>query len=1463
MKSLETRPSLRKGSYYYYKFPQGTVYFEGVLTSASLYYREKQEKFEKKSMGCGLIFHEGLVGDAYIDGVVTCDDNVEFILRASRETSNLNSWTRQKLVLDNAKLTESCAHTLAFTNNSEGLDWNKPPSWAAWEPPSTHDLVLFSGGEFLTSVREGESAVAGGILFSWDEIASAPHLYIEPGAELAISGLSNLMWDQQYGCLNASILDTQPVPSPSPTPAPSQVEFDPGPTAAELNRQYAKGNMSLSWVGGDPGAIPARSQALLNVRGSALALWKLNPLRDWIHLEFTEEVGNSNVTVTVLPTSSTREPGIYHGTILMTFVEYPDLTRTIGVSMEVVTPLLEISPFEINQLVLPGTNGSGTLILTNNAVKEKDPALNALLMLRFRLSVEQVDMNITKWASLGSLSTGEEVITGETYEIPPEKTVEISLASHSSTLPQGTYLATIFVDADTYDETFKVLWRLRVALFNVCPNTFEMTLKPGEVHSRVLSVANISPREDIRLVMDLANTAPWLSVLSFPEKLEPNGLPHFVTFSIADGATIPHGGVSTSFDIIGNVESNDTGIILDGFDTTAERETVNIIVQKITGNIDSQASAIILEMSQQDTPDGVRVEGTVEIHLLDSEGKPISLGGARPPGLSIEITMWGRGAWRIFDDNELAVTIPENKEVIIARFLPDGIGTIEVNVQFQDNHIFGSPVFAKIPEVQCTDPTTAQTASRMECHCKAGFEPFGVEDEKEDDDGICKPCTPGFMKSSSGDEQCVPCLDNEFSWDGARTCMSCPREGAICEKGLLRLQDGYWRESKYERETIDDNVILHACRNPDACWVDRNITGQPAKCGEGHKGPLCDQCESNYAKSGNVCKKCENQRRNVVITVLLLFALFAAVMFIALKKKDQKDPETSPATLARLTVNWLQACALLAEFSIQVFDEVQTLLRIGDSSNGGSQISLHNVQCVLQLDYFEKFYIIMSVPIVAIAVPGVMVVLLLLRDKIMGINPLVAPAVTDKSTDDEYTEKPQSPFHRYRDVAMSATVALLFLCYNTVLKAIVTTWDFYPHDIDGKRHLRADFAVTEDQSQYKLIFALSLIGTVVYIIGIPLIGLRVLVKNRQSLSTVTTRRKFGFLYEGYRRDKLLFVIWEIIVLARKAGLGMIAILITDGLLQLAMGIFILFVAIILQESMRPYLSKTANRLEITSLFVLLSTAVAALINHTRTAYDTSGARFGIALTVIILNSTIAAAFVVALAVLSSKRIMVVWRTVVDKCLRKTKEWRDGITSHMVTEEMTAVVGRLTKGEKVDVNTLVKVFSDHAAALRELLADQECVPKHARAILLEASKIVTKQEEDKKRAKKPRRLSFATAQKEGWLSGTGAGDMSTTVSLMNPLTIATGTASRSRTAKERWRKLRIYVKMFGAMGILSMGEQKALEREQQVDRVLEAAGKSVADRRSTFRPELNYRKAGLSTRGIFSGNSGRIFEHNNK
>lgn len=69
-------------------------------------------------------------------------------------------------------------------------------------------------------------------------------------------------------------------------------------------------------------------------------------------------------------------------------------------------------------------------------------------------------------------------------------------------------------------------------------------------------------------------------------------------------------------------------------------------------------------------------------------------------------------------------------------------------------------------------------------------------------------------------------------------------------------------------------------------------------------------------------------------------------------------------------------------------------------------------------------------------------------------------------------------------------------------------------------------------------FGVGIPGIVLWGLGIPFFAFILLTLEKNTLNSIPTREKFGFLYRGYRKD---FYYWESVIMIRKIILIFVAV----------------------------------------------------------------------------------------------------------------------------------------------------------------------------------------------------------------------------------------------------------------------------------------------------------------------------------
>jgi hypothetical protein len=173
------------------------------------------------------------------------------------------------------------------------------------------------------------------------------------------------------------------------------------------------------------------------------------------------------------------------------------------------------------------------------------------------------------------------------------------------------------------------------------------------------------------------------------------------------------------------------------------------------------------------------------------------------------------------------------------------------------------------------------------------------------------------------------------------------------------------------------------------------------------------------------------------------------------------------------------------------------------------------------------------------------------------------------------------------------SIVILFMLYSTVTKHVLEVFDVYEKPINDHTFLMADLSVRADDEKYVVASIFGGLGTIVYVIGIPLLGFCVLYRHRNELGTESNLAAYGFLYDGFKLDTAY--LWELVVIARKCLIGSVVVFFHDSFMQSFSGCVILIVFLCCHIEWRPYSSDILNNSEAASLFTSVVTQLCSLM----------------------------------------------------------------------------------------------------------------------------------------------------------------------------------------------------------------------------------------------------------------------------
>lgn len=169
-------------------------------------------------------------------------------------------------------------------------------------------------------------------------------------------------------------------------------------------------------------------------------------------------------------------------------------------------------------------------------------------------------------------------------------------------------------------------------------------------------------------------------------------------------------------------------------------------------------------------------------------------------------------------------------------------------------------------------------------------------------------------------------------------------------------------------------------------------------------------------------------------------------------------------------------------------------------------------------------------------------------------------------------------------------------------------------EIDGVSRLRLDLETICYENDH--LFILKWIASsslLIYSLGIPTLGLIILMRNHKNLETYSVKRVYGFLYNGYKKGFSEY--WEIIIIYRKVIFIFIQIFLVQRgkITQALFTLTFLIISIVFLKSLEPYSKSYLNTLEIISLLTSAVSVFFGIIfisNHMASLFEGSSFYLG-------------------------------------------------------------------------------------------------------------------------------------------------------------------------------------------------------------------------------------------------------------
>ena len=486
-------------------------------------------------------------------------------------------------------------------------------------------------------------------------------------------------------------------------------------------------------------------------------------------------------------------------------------------------------------------------------------------------------------------------------------------------------------------------------------------------------------------------------------------------------------------------------------------------------------------------------------------------------------------------------------------------------------------------------------------------------------------------------------------------CKECPSVGASCNEGIITLLPHYFRPAAQAGQPLGPDTELHPCYNSEACTLEfsGNASGAVYGCSAGYTGPLCGVCDAaaNYARFGDACDVCWDPSGSAAFLAVVIIVVLAVLAHMALFSEVYSS-YPDDAIILRIAISYLQGIGSLRVFvagSTKAYASVMGWTEVVSAS----PLSVGALQCLLRLSYLMQYAGTVALPLLASAIVIIIFMIGTTARSVRFRAPRAAPSLASATPEDEYTpircccwfdsealaRKLASWWGSKRHI--STMLFVLFFAYMPITSASLRALDCI-RPVAGIRYLRSNLAVECGVGEHAV--ARLLAYTVLFVVGIGFpVGLAWLLGTARRAQLVDTafHATWGFLFDGYRvptrkpvalegatgssakvaapfpivesplhagstpahhsgtaTTQQTWVVtgdnrvwWEGVVLVRKAGVVLLAVLVTNPYLQCVGATLWFFGAILLQLKYTPYTKARFNRLELATLTAIFASAV--------------------------------------------------------------------------------------------------------------------------------------------------------------------------------------------------------------------------------------------------------------------------------
>ncbi|KNC55742.1 uncharacterized protein AMSG_11139 [Thecamonas trahens ATCC 50062] len=466
----------------------------------------------------------------------------------------------------------------------------------------------------------------------------------------------------------------------------------------------------------------------------------------------------------------------------------------------------------------------------------------------------------------------------------------------------------------------------------------------------------------------------------------------------------------------------------------------------------------------------------------------------------------------------------------------------------------------------------ASTALQLELGlCPPGFGANGLA-PLADQYLVCSVCDEGSYSPEASDAPCVAvpacparslrraapnatglesCECEAGSWSPevelTRPCTPCPL-GGICAGGRATpvAAPGFVPGP----DAVDQFL---SCPTAEAC------TGG-GQCAAGYTTRLCASCASGYYRLGTKCRKCNNARQGLLVTLIVILVL---VVLGALLGFNLAESLTYKFVAAMIGLNALQICAMYGELDLDWGAFGRAFFNVASSLNLNMELTSPECAAAKGIDIWVlKLVLTLLLPVLAAGglalIAGGVFYPLIVVD---------APWFGSKSV----------------SLLVSALWRTLFqvmvLLYLPLVDASFSVFGC-GRDEAGRWYVAADPSRSCYNAAWWGLFPIGLLGIASYAVAVPVATVMLLRARRKALDEVAYVLKYGFLVARFVDECWWY---EAAIMGRKLAVvvAMTFMFSADG--KASAGVVVLILSLIQLAVTKPYRSALHNVVAIVAL----------------------------------------------------------------------------------------------------------------------------------------------------------------------------------------------------------------------------------------------------------------------------------------